>query len=108
VKNPDILKELGEKKDKQILVGFAAETEKLLENAQTKLKNKNLDLVVANDVTAAGAGFDADTNIVKLIYPNGVVEELKQMTKQDLAEIILDKIGELLREKRANCPVNNL
>jgi phosphopantothenoylcysteine decarboxylase/phosphopantothenate--cysteine ligase len=108
VKNPDILKELGEKKDQQILVGFAAETEKLLENAQTKLKNKNLDLVVANDVTAVGAGFDADTNIVKLIYPSGVVEELKQMTKQDLAEIILDKIGKLLQEKRANCPVNNL
>jgi phosphopantothenoylcysteine decarboxylase/phosphopantothenate--cysteine ligase len=92
VKNPDILKELGQRKKQQILVGFAAETENFYENATIKLKNKNLDMIVANDVTAPGAGFDADTNIVRLIYQNGMTEELPKMTKKALAEIILDKI----------------
>jgi phosphopantothenoylcysteine decarboxylase/phosphopantothenate--cysteine ligase len=95
IKNPDILKELGEKKTKQILVGFAAETENLVLNAQTKLQKKNLDMVVANDVTAKGAGFDAETNIVKLIFQDSLVTELPQMAKQELAEIILDKIYDL-------------
>ena len=94
VKNPDILKELGDAKTKQILVGFAAETENLIVNAKLKLKNKNLDLIVANDVTADGAGFNADTNIVQLISPNEVLA-LPQMPKSALAEIILDKIYDL-------------
>ena len=93
VKNPDILKELGKlKKDNQILVGFAAETENLLENAKLKLKSKNLDLIVANDLTLEGAGFDSDTNIIKLINKNGSIEEYPQMTKTDLADIILTQI----------------
>ncbi|MCG0274675.1 MAG: bifunctional phosphopantothenoylcysteine decarboxylase/phosphopantothenate--cysteine ligase CoaBC [Thermosediminibacteraceae bacterium] len=96
-KNPDILKELGEKKDKQLLVGFAAETDEIKENALEKLRQKNLDLIVVNDVTAEGAGFEVDTNIVKIIYKDGSMEELPKMTKKDLAHVILDRIVQILR-----------
>jgi phosphopantothenoylcysteine decarboxylase/phosphopantothenate--cysteine ligase len=95
-KNPDILAELGRMKTKQILVGFAAETENLIANATEKIVRKNLDMIVANDVTLEGAGFNTDTNIVKLLYSDGRREELPQMSKQKLAEIILDKITLLL------------
>ena len=70
-KNPDILKTLGAKKEQQVLVGFAAETQNLLANAREKVVKKNLDMIVANDVTAAGAGFNSDTNIVKFLFANG-------------------------------------
>ena len=91
-KNPDILKELGRQKKKQILVGFAAETTKVLEYAKKKIKEKNLDFIVANDVSQPGAGFDVDTNIVKLIDKAGKVEELPQLTKDEVAHRILDKV----------------
>lgn len=91
-KNPDILLELGKRKNGQILVGFAAETQDLLCHAQEKLNRKNLDMIVANDVSLPDAGFNVDTNIVKLLYRNGSSEELPKMGKSDLAEIILDKI----------------
>ena len=81
-KTPDILLELGQLKQKQILVGFAAETQELLANASEKMVRKNLDMIVANDVTMPGAGFNADTNIVKILLPGGVCEELPQMTKK--------------------------
>ena len=96
VKNPDILLELGKKKKHQLLVGFAAETQELLMHAREKLIKKNLDLVIANDVTLPGAGFNIDTNIVKLIDKNGQVEELPQLSKQQVAAIILDKICAML------------
>lgn len=91
----DILSEAGRRKGKRLIVGFAAETENLLQNAQRKLAEKNLDLIVANDVTLPGAGFEVDTNIVKLIDPSGKVEELPLMSKDDLAERILDHILQL-------------
>lgn len=92
-KNPDILMELGSNKRKGVtLVGFAAETENLLENAREKVKKKNLDLLVANDVTMPGAGFGADTNIARLIHPDGRVISLELMDKYDLANRILDDI----------------
>ncbi|WP_407399586.1 bifunctional phosphopantothenoylcysteine decarboxylase/phosphopantothenate--cysteine ligase CoaBC [Anaerovibrio sp.] len=92
-KNPDILKELGEKKRaSQILVGFAAETQKLLEYAKAKLEKKNLDMIVANDVSRKDAGFNTDTNVVKLLYRNGTIEELPIMTKHKLADELLTKI----------------
>lgn len=91
-KNPDILRELGELKQQQFLVGFAAETQELIAHAQEKLKQKNLDMIVANDITMQGAGFNSDTNIIKILYRNGQIEELPQMPKEQLAEIILDKI----------------
>lgn len=101
-KNPDILKTLGAKKTHQVLVGFAAETQNLLENARDKVVKKNLDMIVANDVTAAGAGFNADTNIVKFLFATGEVRSLEQMPKVDVANCILDealKIRELRQSK---------
>ena len=73
------------------MVGFAAETQNLLENARDKVVKKNLDMIVANDVTAAGAGFNADTNIVKFLFANGEVRSLEQMPKVDVANCILDE-----------------
>ena len=92
-KNPDILKELGQrKKERQILVGFAAETQNLLQYAREKMEKKNLDFIVANDVTKPGAGFNASTNIVKLLSRDGTVKELPLMTKRDIAKSIFDYI----------------
>ncbi len=76
-----------------MLVGFAAETERLLDHANRKLREKNLDLIVANDLTAEGAGFAVDSNVVKLIYRDGRVEDLPQMSKELLAHRLLDRIG---------------
>ncbi len=92
VRNPDILKELGYNKKEQFLVGFAAETEDLLENATTKMEEKNLDMVVANDLNVEGAGFAAETNVVHVLYRNGFVEEFPIMSKYELAHTILKRI----------------
>ena len=95
VPNPDIAAALGARKHPgQTLVGFAAETNNVIENAQGKLKRKSLDLIVANDVTRAGAGFDVDTNIVTLIDGEGM-KELPMMTKREVADGILDRVAEL-------------
>ncbi len=92
-KTTDILYELGcNKLDGVTLVGFAAETEDLLENSWAKMKHKNLDLLVANDITVPGAGFGTDTNVVKLLYPDGSIKSLDKMPKRDLAHCILDEI----------------
>lgn len=98
-KNPDILKELGARKAHQVLVGFAAETQNLLDNAREKIIKKNLDMIVANDVTAAGAGFNTDTNIVKFLYPSGEVRSLEQMAKTEVANLLLDAVLELKAKK---------
>ncbi|AOT68419.1 bifunctional phosphopantothenoylcysteine decarboxylase/phosphopantothenate--cysteine ligase CoaBC [Geosporobacter ferrireducens] len=91
-RNPDILKKLGEiKKDGQVLVGFAAETQDIIENAKSKVERKNLDFIVANDLTKDGAGFKGDTNIVTIIDSTGDVQHYEKMDKKDLADIILDK-----------------
>lgn len=91
-RNPDILKELGGlKKPNQVLVGFAAETQNLLQYAQSKLEKKNLDLIVANDVSKPGAGFQGDTNIIKILSRDGSIEELPLMTKRELSAIIMDR-----------------
>ena len=91
-KNPDILKKLGELKTKQFLVGFAAETQNLLANATEKIKKKNLDMIVANDVTMAGAGFNYDTNVVKFLFPDGEVKNLEKMSKLEVAQVLLDEV----------------
>ncbi|MQL53853.1 bifunctional phosphopantothenoylcysteine decarboxylase/phosphopantothenate--cysteine ligase CoaBC [Desulfofundulus thermobenzoicus] len=96
VRNPDILSELGLRKaPRQILVGFAAETEDLEANALQKVEKKNLDLLVANDVTQPGAGFGSDTNIVKMVYPGGHIQPLPLMDKLSLAHRIWDAVVEL-------------
>jgi phosphopantothenoylcysteine decarboxylase/phosphopantothenate--cysteine ligase len=92
-KTPDILAELGEIKGERYLVGFAAETADLLANAGKKLKTKKLDLIVANDVTEDGAGFDVDTNIVRFLFADGTVQELPRMSKDAVAGRLLDVIA---------------
>ena len=90
--NPDIARAVGERKKKgQTLVGFAAETDHVCKNAEIKLKNKHLDMIVANDVTAQGAGFNVDTNIATLITRDGSESQPLQ-TKRQLADVILDRI----------------
>ncbi len=98
-KTRDILGEIGDRKGNRILVGFAAETEDLIANAQKKLRDKNLDFIVVNDVTRSDAGFGADTNEVKILYPSGEAKDLPLMSKEELAQIILNETGNLLREK---------
>jgi len=88
--NPDILKELGQNKDGKWLVGFAAETENLTANAGKKLRDKNLDIVIANNVTEQGSGFDGDTNVATIIDRTGVVRPLPLMSKDNLADCIYD------------------
>lgn len=95
-RNPDILLELGRRKNNKILVGFAAETKDLLENAKGKVNRKNLDLIVANNINEAGAGFKGDTNIVSIIDSFGNVEEYDKMKKEDISDIILDKVYDLI------------
>lgn len=94
----DIALELGKIKNNKILVGFAAETNDLLENAKNKIQKKNLDFIVANDLTQDGAGFGVDTNIVKIIDREGVVQEHPKMKKEEVADVILDKIKTLLNK----------
>lgn len=99
VRNPDILAELGTRKGKYLLVGFAAETGNLLVNARKKLKEKNLDLIVANDVTEAGSGFGADTNSVRLIGRDREIESLPCLAKGEVADRLLDRVVELLKQR---------
>ncbi len=98
VKNPDILAQLGDTKEKFpcVLVGFAAETEGLPVNAEKKLKAKNLDMIVANDVSRKDAGFETDTNLVKMIYRDGKMEDTPLMTKDEVADLVLDRAKSLV------------
>jgi phosphopantothenoylcysteine decarboxylase/phosphopantothenate--cysteine ligase len=88
--NPDILQELGTMKNGKFLVGFAAETEDLTVNAKKKLGAKNLDMIVANDVSQEGSGFDADTNVATILDRNGAASALPLMSKDELADRIFD------------------
>ena len=92
VRTPDILKKLGTIKGNRILVGFSAETDHLTDNAMKKLESKNLDMIVANDVTMEGAGFGTDTNIIKIIKRDGTVIDLPLMSKLEAAHRILDEV----------------
>ncbi len=96
---PDILAEVGKRKGNRIVVGFAAETNDLLANAQKKLQRKHVDLMVANDVRQPGAGFDADTNLVKILDAQGGVEELPLLSKRAVADRILDRVVALLAKR---------
>ena len=101
----DILDELSRRRhDGQIIVGFAAETDALLEHAAAKLHAKHLDLMVANDVSQNGAGFDVDTNIVTLLFPDGRKLALEQMSKLDVANRVLDQVVELRGKSEVRGP----
>ena len=87
----DILGTIGPRKTRQFLCGFSMETRDMLENSSAKLTRKNLDMVVANNLKVAGAGFGVDTNVVTFITPDGA-RELPLMSKSDVADAILDEI----------------
>lgn len=97
-KNPDIAKYYGNKKTNQIIVGFAAETDNLIENASLKLKDKNFDFIIANDITKKGAGFKLDTNIISIIDSERKID-YPIMKKSEIASIILDKAIEISKNK---------
>jgi len=98
-RTPDILKELGKRKKRQILVGFAAESKNLAVEARRKLQEKNLDLIVANDITVPGAGFGFDTNQVKIITAAGGVIDSPLLDKEEIAYLILDKVLEVMQKR---------
>lgn len=95
--NPDVLKSMGQRKKDQVLVGFAAESENELVYGQKKIQAKNLDMIVINNITAKDAGFKTDTNKVFIVDRDLKVEDLKLMTKTDLANVILDRVLEKLK-----------
>ncbi len=98
IRNPDIAEYYGNIKQEQIIVGFAAETDNLIENAKLKLKKKNFDFIVANDITKKGAGFKTDTNIISII-DREKIENYSIMTKEEIAKIILDKAVNISKNK---------
>ena len=95
VKNPDILAGLGERKQQQKLIGFAAETQDVIAYGKEKVRKKNLDMLVANDVSKSNAGFDVDTNEVTFIYPGDQIVSLPNMSKLDVAERIIQALADL-------------
>lgn len=101
MRNPDIIAEVGAVKGVRILVGFAMETENLEKNAREKMITKNMDFIVANDLTVEGAGFQHSTNVVKIIDRNGEVEELPKMEKSAVAHRILDRVRDIRNGTRA-------
>lgn len=98
-RNKDIAQELGKIKGNKVLVGFAAETNDVLENAAKKIKKKNLDFIVSNDLTMQGAGFSTETNIVKIIEADGRIKEYPKLLKSEVGDIILDKVRDILENK---------
>lgn len=100
VRNPDILAEIGQKRrDDQVICGFSMETRDLLENSAKKLQKKNCDVIVANNLKVKGAGFAGDTNVVTLLYRDGTTEPLELMGKDDVADILLDRLLTLYQRK---------
>jgi phosphopantothenoylcysteine decarboxylase/phosphopantothenate--cysteine ligase len=97
--NEDILKSIGQRKKHQFLVGFAAETQSLRDNASAKLEKKNLDMIVGNIVIQPGSGFGTDTNRVTFFYRGGTQEALEQMDKDEVAHILLDRVMERIPPK---------
>jgi phosphopantothenoylcysteine decarboxylase/phosphopantothenate--cysteine ligase len=99
-KNEDILYKIGKKKGRRVLIGFAAESGKDVESATLKLKEKNLDLIVLNDISQKGAGFDVDTNVITLISKKGQIDEFPLMNKIEVADVILDRLPEIRPRKK--------
>lgn len=99
VRNPDIVKYYGSKKKNQIMVGFAAETDNIMKYSKGKLISKNLDFIVANDITLEGAGFKSDTNIITIIDKENNINTYEKMDKSQVSKIILDKVVKIIDEK---------
>jgi phosphopantothenoylcysteine decarboxylase/phosphopantothenate--cysteine ligase len=98
-KNPDIIGELGKIKEQRVLIGFAAETENVFDHAAEKLKKKNLDIIIANDVAKPGIGFGSDNNEVTIIEAAGSAKQVPLLSKEEIAHIILDAAKKALKKK---------
>mgnify|MGYP001139752487 CR=1 FL=1 len=96
----DIISEIGNIKGDRILVGFAMETEDIIVNARRKLEEKKMDLIVANDLSEEGSGFQHDTNRVKIIDPEGTIEEVPLMDKMEVADRILHRVRKIRDERK--------
>jgi phosphopantothenoylcysteine decarboxylase/phosphopantothenate--cysteine ligase len=96
----DILTEISKKSKRKLLIGFAAESDDILENARKKLKSKSLHLIVVNDISLANSGFESDYNTISLLDKYGEVKNLPRLLKAQAAEIIIDKIEELLKREK--------
>lgn len=103
---PDILTELGRRKTGQVVVGFAAETEDLRENALAKLRTKNLDLIAVNDISRSDIGFDSDFNELTLVFADGRISRVERASKQIIARALLDKVEELLNRSVVPSPLS--
>lgn len=99
--NPDILRGLGARKSHQFLVGFAAETNDVIAHGKEKLERKNLDMLIANDVSQPGAGFNVSTNIASILYRGGKMEQFPIMSKDELGRIIAERVAEGI--KKGSC-----
>ncbi|MDA0691853.1 MAG: bifunctional phosphopantothenoylcysteine decarboxylase/phosphopantothenate--cysteine ligase CoaBC [Nitrospinae bacterium] len=99
VPNPDILQEVAKIKTRQFIVGFAAESENVVQSAQEKLEKKQLDLIVANDISAPGIGFQSDSNQVTLIDKDGAIDSLPRLSKREIAGVLLDRVKGKMRSK---------
>lgn len=99
-RNPDIIAEIGKKKGRRIIVGFAMETDNLIENATAKLTSKNMDLIIANDLNQEGAGFQTDTNIITILDRDGGKENLPLLDKTEVADRILDRVKKIIEDRR--------
>jgi phosphopantothenoylcysteine decarboxylase/phosphopantothenate--cysteine ligase len=99
-KNPDIIGELGMIKEHRILIGFAAETENIIDHAAAKLKKKNLDLIIANDVAKDGIGFGSDNNEVTIIETTGRAKQVPILAKEEIASIILDSVKKIMKKRK--------
>lgn len=101
-KTDDIIKSLSDKKDDKVIIGFAAESENVIENAKKKLVSKGADMIVANDITLKGSGFKSDENKVSFVYKNKNATSFDLMKKSELADIILDNLAVLLKDRKRN------
>jgi phosphopantothenoylcysteine decarboxylase/phosphopantothenate--cysteine ligase len=99
IRTQDILKKLGEKKGDKILIGFAAETENIKDNSLQKIKDKNLDFIVANNVADETIGFESDFNQVIFVFPDGQITRTERMSKMDISQLIWDRVEDLLGQK---------
>ena len=99
-KTDDIIKSLKDKKDDKVIIGFAAESENVIENAKKKLLSKGADMIVANDITLKGSGFKSDENKVSFVYDKKNATSFDLMKKSELADIILDNLAVLLKDRK--------
>ena len=95
----DILEQIARNKTRQIVVGFAAETQNLIESALEKLERKKLDMIVANDISAPGIGFQSDSNQVTFIKSEKDIESLPLLSKMEIANLLLDRIKKMAEER---------